>query len=445
MRKRTGSIDTTTTGRSRLRVTNAAGRRETIGIFDTHAEAEEMRAATIEILETEAPNLGGVTLGVYGEKFITRREVNAEVSDAVGDWSKWNVHIKNTPLAKMAVRSIRPAHIREWLAGVRKGRAKQTAQNVLNLLRVIFAAAREAELTKANPCSEIALPKQKRTVESWTHAIPEEQRRLIDASPDQIAWIVQFAMGTGLRAGELVSLRRADVIIDTDEPHIVVRYGGNPNRPTKGGRIRRVDLFGFALDAAIYWLAGLHAYATKNPHGLMFPGPSGGFRSEEHVLRWDVWLDIKKRAGITRRFRWHDLRHTCGTSLLAGWWGPKWSLEEIKEHLGHASITTTERYAHVVGSLSRDAAKMMRAHTASTRPALTQGSEIITGGTTMQRLPKPKVREFDPPRGFKVITDSCAQVAQPNGGRYEATSFPLSAAVACLNAAAFRAGIEVTP
>ena len=54
----------------------------------------------------------------------------------------------------------------------------------------------------------------------------------------------------------------------------------------------------------------------------------------------------QKRAGL-RRIKWHDLRHSCASSLVAGWWGEPWSLEQIKALLGHRSITTTERYAHL--------------------------------------------------------------------------------------------------
>jgi integrase len=45
--------------------------------------------------------------------------------------------------------------------------------------------------------------------------------------------------------------------------------------------------------------------------------------------------------------RWHDLRHTCGASLISGWWGRAWRLEEIKELLGHKDISVTQRYAHL--------------------------------------------------------------------------------------------------
>ena len=48
---------------------------------------------------------------------------------------------------------------------------------------------------------------------------------------------------------------------------------------------------------------------------------------------------------------------TCATSLVAGWWGRRWTLEEVCKLLGHSSITVTERYSHAANELLRRAAK----------------------------------------------------------------------------------------
>jgi hypothetical protein len=55
--------------------------------------------------------------------------------------------------------------------------------------------------------------------------------------------------------------------------------------------------------------------------------------------------------------RWHDLRRTCGSSLIAGWWGRRWSMIEVRDMLGHRSVTTTERYAHLSESALQQAAR----------------------------------------------------------------------------------------
>jgi integrase len=62
-----------------------------------------------------------------------------------------------------------------------------------------------------------------------------------------------------------------------------------------------------------------------------------------------------------RDARIYDLRHTCASSLAAGWCGRRWSLHEIKEALGHSSIVITMRYAHLGERAMRAAADEMDA------------------------------------------------------------------------------------
>lgn len=429
MRKRTGSIDITRDGKHRVRVTLDDGTRKPIGVYETRAEADDARAAAVDVLEKEAPAIGGMTLRVYGEKFLTRREVNAEVVDASGDWGKWRTHIGNEPIAKMALRAIKTSHVRECIAKVRRGRAKQTAQNVLNLLRVIFKSAREADAIKSNPCDGLTLPKQKRTHEPWTFAIPEEQAKLIESAPRSADIIVAAAIWTGLRAGELVTLHLVDVHADIDDAHIVVRYGGRDDevelKATKGGRLRRVPLLGPMANAIRTWIAnGLPAYAKSNPHGLLFPRERGGYRDENHVIRWDEWQATKTRAGITRRFRWHDLRHTCASSLVSGWWGRAWTLEEVKEMLGHRSITTTERYAHLAGDVLSRAAKGTPNQSAHNWPAMPQVGETTSAMTPGQRLPKPKVSQVRVLPGAPIDSPGYANNRVDAKGRLRADSSP---------------------
>lgn len=53
------------------------------------------------------------------------------------------------------------------------------------------------------------------------------------------------------------------------------------------------------------------------------------------------------QAVFARHVRFHDLRHTCASHLVMGSWGRPWRLEEVRQMLGHSSITATERYAHL--------------------------------------------------------------------------------------------------
>lgn len=386
MRKRTGSIDETTDGQHRVRVT-VNGERRTLGVYATRAEAEAQRAASADVLTREIAHQG-VTLATWGEKCLTEREIGREVRDPDSDRSRWRKHVLTDEIAKMQIAHIRRRHVRAFVKRVRARVAEQTTKNVLNVVRVVLWLAVEEELLRDNPAKRIKVKPDDTTEEPWTFATPDEQAKLVDAVHGPEKWIVAFAIATGLRAGELVTLRLADVHVDDADPHVIVRYGTAPDLPTKSGKIRRVELLPHGERAARAWLAELPRFAPKNPHGLMFPRKRGGFRDENHVLRWEAWKAALERAGITRAFRWHDLRHTCASSLVSGWWGRMWSLLEVKEWLGHASITTTERYAHLAETALKRAAR-------ETRAAI--GHELARSGATSRnhneerRLPKPKV------------------------------------------------------
>jgi hypothetical protein len=132
-----------------------------------------------------------------------------------------------------------------------------------------------------------------------------------------------------------------------------VRWGA-PGLPPKNGKERDVVLIGPALDAMKQWLSFLPELAKKNPLGLVFPTARGKRRRMKKPIRkWAEYLKLAKMQDASARhdrksFRWHDLRHTCATSLVNGWWGRTWSLPETRDVMGHSSIDQTEKYAHVV-------------------------------------------------------------------------------------------------
>jgi integrase len=401
-----GSVEHARNGRWRVRMRLVGVGRKTIDTFATREEAVAYRATMADILQDEEPS-AGVALADFGETVLTQRELSGHISDPGTDWSRWRNHIGSDSLASMPVKSVRDVHVEDWLDRLNaKGLSRQTRLHCLNLLRVVFRRAKKKRLIKENPCADIRLEVEKRTEEPWTFATPEEQDAIIAATPKPLDAIVEFAMGTGLRAGELVSLRLADVHLEGPDPYVTVRYGRPPAKPTKWGRIRQVPLFGRGMAGLRRWLDALPTYATENPKGLVFPAQRGGFRNHDHVLRWSNWKGspargkpgdrnyhaptsgVLERAGITRHFRWHDLRHTCASSLVSGWWGRTWTLKEVCDLLGHRSITTTERYAHLADTALKQAAR--ETHRASPLPCPT-AAPSARNDTVTRSVPKPKV------------------------------------------------------
>lgn len=248
-----------------------------------------------------------------------------------------------SPIADKAMAELARRDLRgwlDWLAG--RELAPQTRRHCLKLVRCVLGEAVDDEILDRNPAAGLRV--RGGAVRPWTYLHPHEQQAILWAFdvPEADQLRIAFAIGTGLRQGEQWNLELRDVHVDAAVPHVVVRYGGPRHETPKNGRPRRVDLFGVGLDAAERWLELLRD--RPNRYGLMWPTPRGARRqrSKNYGLAWQL-----RMSGIWRPIRWHDLRHTCATSLVNGWWGRRWTLPEVRDYLGHRSIGVTERYAHL--------------------------------------------------------------------------------------------------
>ncbi|KAB8185806.1 tyrosine-type recombinase/integrase [Microbispora catharanthi] len=89
-------------------------------------------------------------------------------------------------------------------------------------------------------------------------------------------------------------------------------------------------------------------------HELLFPTRRGRpmGRSEDYKM----WKALLKQAGV-REARLHDARHTAGTLLVE----QGVHIRVVQEILGHARVTTTERYTHIASPQVKDASERMGA------------------------------------------------------------------------------------
>jgi integrase len=149
----------------------------------------------------------------------------------------------------------------------------------------------------------------------------EEKDRLLEACADPLYLrpIVELAMHTGMRRGNLVQLRRAD--IDLKRRMILL--------PRTKNNERNVIPMNDTVAAA------LQALPRQLGSDLLFPGVNGNMVTM-------AFTRACRRAGITD-FRFHDLRHTFGSYLAM----EGFNLRTIQQLLGHKDLRMTMRYAHL--------------------------------------------------------------------------------------------------
>ncbi len=148
------------------------------------------------------------------------------------------------------------------------------------------------------------------------------------------AAILELLYASGLRVSELCSLN----IQDVDEG--TVRVKG------KGGKERIVPVAKAAISALDHYLV---QFRTDEEEKALFLSSKG-----KRVDRGAVWTMVKqmaKKAGITRPISPHTLRHCFATHLLEN--GA--DLRVIQELLGHANISTTDRYTQISQKHLQDA------------------------------------------------------------------------------------------
>jgi len=435
MRKR-GSVTKLEDGRFWARAPRQAdGSRPSLGYFP--AEEEAWRAIKIDVarLPEHTPDVGTTFLS-FGKDILDERELNG-VRGIEQERTNFDAHLATAKFANKPLTALDgddgSVEIAAWIRAMMlkkrtdgKGLlAKSTIQRVLSLASAIFdeAGPQGRGLMKRNPCLGKKVKRrvgEAETKEKWTFFMPHEREwfSLPRATSNGYVREVErlcllFGEGSGIRQGEQFHLRLDDMHEVTgkctcagwaDRPHAVIRFGSK-GLPRKNGKILIVPLFGYALEVAKAWRRRLPSFCPDNPHGLVWPLPSGSRRARgkpfgngryiacengTHVFvkekpkkvgrggthRFvDRWKEVLRIAGITRNVRWHDVRHSCASALIQGQLGDAWSLEEIQGQLGHSSITVTQKYAHLGETSLKKAASKVRVGTA---PAPSSGGEVVS-------------------------------------------------------------------
>jgi len=237
-----------------------------------------------------------------------------------------------------------PEDIKSYLAAMRRqGLASSTAARRLSCLRQFYKFLYAEGLATKNPAINIESPRRRRRLPRTLSE--EEVSRILDVAHARAAArpglkslrlvaLLEVLYATGLRISELLGLSK--IAAAGDREFIIVRG--------KGGRERMVPLSGPARRAISAYLAVLkdEEWATGP---FLFPSPRAASGHLSRVRLFQLIREVAIEAEIPpQRISAHVLRHAFATHLLAN--GA--DLRTVQAMLGHADISTTQIYTHVL-------------------------------------------------------------------------------------------------
>jgi integrase/recombinase XerC len=222
--------------------------------------------------------------------------------------------------------------LRRYLAGLSKNTKKSSIGRKLAAIRSFFRFLLRRGTITGNPAELVATPKKEQRLPF--HLDIDQATTLMEAPDDEQKYalrdraILELLYSSGLRVSELTGL-------DIDGLDLV---GGMVRVTGKGGKERIVPVGGRALQALKNYLDLRDNYEAK---GALFLNTRGGRINRRSVAR--VVEAHVTRIAAFKKISPHTLRHTFATHMLEG--GA--DLRSIQELLGHASLSTTQKYTHV--------------------------------------------------------------------------------------------------
>jgi integrase len=275
-------------------------------------------------------------------------------------------------LGRYQLTKLAPEHVQTMLNTLlepSKADGKRLAPRTVQYVRAVLSQALNQALRWGKVARNVALVVDGPRVEKFKIAPLTEQQaqQLLEAvAGHRLEQLYRLTLSLGLRQGEVLGLRWEDV----DFAKRTIRISGAIQQI--GGTIQRVtpktEASARTLPLTPLLLRSLKAHqaaqqqekqecwAEWQEHDLVFPSEVGTPLAPRNLQRH--FKGLLKKAGLPGRLRFHDLRHSCATFLIAQGVHPR----VVMELLGHSQISVTmNTYAHVLPETQRDAAAKLDA------------------------------------------------------------------------------------
>ena len=280
-------------------------------------------------------------------------------------------------LGHVSLSKLTPQHLQVFCnKKLAEGLSPSTVHAIHSMLHRALKDALQMGLLNRN-VSEMLRPPRRSNREMMPLSVIEMQRFLEVVRDDRFYALYVLALSTGMREGELLGLRWQDV----DLPRHIVQVRMNVQETlgqyiiaeTKTAYSRRtVALTQAAVDAlAEHWQkqqqVKMEMGSMWTDNDLVYPNGYGGIMIPHNITKRSFKRYLVK-AGLSRDVRFHDLRHTAATLVLAS--GVNFKV--VSEMLGHSNVSITLRiYAHVLPHMQQSAVAAMDNLLASPEPRKT--------------------------------------------------------------------------
>jgi len=235
-------------------------------------------------------------------------------------------------------RDVRPARVsiddlRAYAAKKLASSSRATVSRKVAAVRGFFSFLAQAGKIRGNPAARLVAPKVEKRLPVFLPI--DDTERLLNGLPSGEAWaerdraILETLYSAGLRVSELVGLDWEQVDFENE----CLRVFG------KGRKERIVPIGEIALDSLRVYRRQLHALDIESV--AVFVNRRGGRLTTRSVARFVKHYALASGTPVPASP--HSLRHSFATHLL----NQGADLRAIQELLGHASLSTTQRYTHV--------------------------------------------------------------------------------------------------